>query len=179
MIIAGTGHRPNKILVDGKPAYDKKPYEILVNFAQEILLEEFWSLTPPPMSSHGLISGMAIGWDQALAEAAVRLGLPFSAYIPFEGQESIWPAHSQQRYRELLRLAANVVVVAPGEYVQWKLHARNQAMIRDSDKILALWDGTPGGTQSCLRAVPKYKPIRNVWSLWKIYLQERPIGVVE
>jgi hypothetical protein len=35
---------------------------------------------------------MARGWDLALAKAAVELGLPLFAAIPFVGQESRWPA---------------------------------------------------------------------------------------
>ena len=38
-----------------------------------------------------VISGMALGWDQAVARATADLGIPWVAAITFEGQESKWP----------------------------------------------------------------------------------------
>ena len=58
MNVAGTGHRPNKL-----GGYDDDIYQRLVTLAMTYLEE-----TRPKR----VISGMALGWDQALAEAAVN-----------------------------------------------------------------------------------------------------------
>ena len=74
MIIAATGHRPDKLGGYGSIVADR-----LFHLAYETLEE----LAPTLV-----ISGMALGWDMAVAEAAFCLDIPFHAYRPFEGQES-------------------------------------------------------------------------------------------
>jgi hypothetical protein len=77
MILAATGHRPDKL-----GGYDLSIYRKLVGLAYSYLRKQ----TPDVV-----ISGMALGWDQAVAEAAVKASTPFIAAIPFRGQESKWP----------------------------------------------------------------------------------------
>ncbi len=73
-----------------------------------------------------VVTGMAPGWDLALAHAAVLAGVPFTAAVPCDAQESRWLAPSQAYYRRLLALSANVVVVSPGGYEPWKMQVRNE-----------------------------------------------------
>lgn len=148
--IAGTGHRPDKLGGYGDAVTDR-----LVNLAIDALVEQKPSL---------VISGMALGWDMALAEAAYCLYIPFHAYIPFVGQESKWPAPSQKLYRTLMEKADQVVECAPPGYAVWKMQQRNVCMVDEADLILALWDGSSGGTGNCIEYAQRFKkPIINLW----------------
>jgi len=109
---------------------------------------------------------MALGWDQALAQAAVDMKIPFDAAVPFVGQESRWPAESAKRYRSLLSQARNVTVVCDGGYAAWKLQRRNIWMVDHCDAVLALWNGSDGGTANCVRYADGKRPVINVWNEW-------------
>jgi uncharacterized phage-like protein YoqJ len=157
-IIAGTGHRPNKLA-----AHASLPK--LHEFATTVLASK--------LKPTRVISGMAVGWDIALAEAALGLGIPLVAAVPFKGQESRWPQDVQRRYSTLLGLAAEVVYVSEPGYEAWKYQKRNEWMTDQCHVLLALWNGSPGGTANCVRyAQKKGKKIVNVWDdleRWSAY----------
>lgn len=152
MILAGTGHRPQKL-----GGFSPSVQASLRSFA-------FYYLDTLRPSL--VISGMALGWDQALASAAVALSIPFDAYVPCPGQESVWPASSQAEYRDLISRAHSVRVICPS-YSPAAMQARNVAMVDACTDLLALWDGTSGGTANCL-AYARTRPVTilNVWSKW-------------
>ena len=159
--IAGTGHRPEKLGGHG----------IQTRLALGGLATEYLSVQRPSK----VISGMAPGWDQALAGAAVALNIPFIAAVPFAGQHKRWPAESQERYLRLLGMAEDVVNVAgsfppiSGIQVSRAMQARNEWMVDRADKMVALWDGSWGGTFNCVRyAEKKGVPIDNLWSRWTL-----------
>lgn len=154
MIIAGTGHRPNKL-----GGYSLNARTRLFNTAIKSL--EYLAPTK-------VISGMALGWDQALARAAIELGIPFIAAVPFVGQENIWPAASQREFHELCKAASEHVIVSPGGYSPAKMQVRNEWMVDRADRILALWDGSSGGTKNCLDyAATTGKPVSNAWKCFQ------------
>lgn len=158
MIDAGTGHRPEKLRIGSRSAYHPQVFERVVDLARAVLERRRPSR---------VISGMALGWDTALAVAATELGIPFDAYVPFEGQESRWPAPARRRYHALLARAARVVVVCPGGYSREKLQRRNERMVDDADHLLALWSGAPGGTRDCLvYAELRGRTHENLWRHW-------------
>lgn len=114
-----------------------------------------------------VVSGMALGWDLALAHAAVLTGIPFTAAVPCDAQESRWPPSSQAYYRRLLALSDDVVVVSPGGYEPWKMQARNEWMVDQCDLLLALWDGSRGGKANCCWYAQRIeRPIENLWREW-------------
>lgn len=156
MIVAGTGHRPNKL-----GGYSDQIYQKLVRFAREHLQEH---------SPSSVISGMALGWDMALAEAAIDLEIPLTAAIPCNGHGSNWPLATQNKYNGILEFAAEVKIVSPGPYENWKMMERNRWMVNNSDLLLALWDGSHGGTQNCLTyASMKNRKSINLWDKWQQY----------
>lgn len=98
---------------------------------------------------------MAQGVDQWAAEVCTRMGIPWCAAIPFEGQDSVWTAESQAYYRSLLKLATSTCVVSAGGYAGWKMQIRNQWMVDRCDILVAVWDGSAGGTSNCVRYAEK------------------------
>lgn len=115
-----------------------------------------------------VITGMALGWDQAVARACIQLGLPFIAAIPFAGQESTWPEESQRKYRQLLEKAMHTEYVNPPPYRAFKMADRNRWMVERSLECLCLWNSTPkGGTFDCVQyAMVCGKPIYNAWAIY-------------
>lgn len=153
MILAFTGHRPQKL-----GGYSDDTFNRLVALAKAVITKYH------PMS---IITGMALGWDQAVAQAAIELHVPFTAAIPFIGQESKWPEQSQAKYRELRGKSELTKVVMSGDYSADKMQIRNEWMVDHADMVIALWDGTSGGTANCVNyAKAQHKQIVNVWASW-------------
>jgi len=154
-IIAGTGHRP-KVL----GGYGNDTLLPII----ELLCETLTKLRPDKV-----ISGMALGFDQALALAAIKLHIPFIAAVPHDGQESIWPESAQRKYKFILDRAETVAVICPGEYAREKMQKRNEWMVDNADLVLALWNGQPGGTANCINYARKTgKKIMNLYDDWVI-----------
>lgn len=153
-VVAGTGHRPEKLGGYGWNVYSK-----LFSFAKGVLFN---------LGDIQLITGMAMGWDMALADAAIVLKIPFIAAVPFDGQEAKWSPLFQTHYRRLLKHATRVEVVCEGSYSAWKLQERNEWMIDNCTQALALWNGSKGGTFNCIEYAKKVGvPVDNVWSQWE------------
>lgn len=137
-VVSATGHRPDKI--GGYDFYN--PQRVWIRRRIKQILS---GLCP-----QYCISGMALGVDQDFAVVCIELGIPFIAAVPFIGQERNWPAKSQEFYRELLRYAFCQYVVTGGGYSARKMQLRNQWMVDNCDILIAVWDGTPGGTGNCV-----------------------------
>lgn len=158
-ILAATGHRPDKL-----GGYGPDVFESLVNLATGYFVLAKSAGAAPD----GVISGMALGWDMAWAEAAYRSGLPFVAAVPFEGQERLWPDSSKRQHADLLKRAAQVVVVCPGGYDPQKMQTRNRWMVDHADGLVALWDGSSGGTANCVKYAQRIgRPVVNLWSAYR------------
>lgn len=152
-IIAGTGHRPAKL-----GGYSSTIFDRLCRFAKS----ELETLSPSLV-----ISGMAQGWDQALAIAAIQLSIPFDAHIPCSNQESRWPPDAQTLYRQILARARHTITISP-HYTSSCMQDRNVSMVNACTHVLALYDGSSGGTANCVRYAQLLKrPIINCWSRYQ------------
>ncbi len=138
MIIAFTGHRPNKL-----GGYNL-PNPTYIHVCQQIdkHLREF--------KPEKIISGMALGVDQWAANIAIKLKIPFIAAVPFEGQEKKWPDSSQIIYQKLLSKAHDIVYTSESGYSSHKMQIRNMWMVDQCDLLIGIHDGTSGGTANCI-----------------------------
>jgi uncharacterized phage-like protein YoqJ len=163
MIIAVTGHRPNKL-----GGYSSHARKRLVDFAKETLV-----LKKPDK----VLTGMAQGWDQAVARACVSLDIPFIACVPFRGQENTWTTEDIIQYRKLLQKAIDVRILFKGGYAPWKMHERNEWMVNNCQELMALWNGQQeGGTFNCVHfAKSVLLPIENVWPEWVKFVDNNPL----
>lgn len=153
-IIAFTGHRPNKL-----GGYGSRIHNRLVDLAKASIGHYNATL---------VISGMALGWDTAGAEASILLGIPFHAAIPFKGQENRWPKSSQNKYHLLLSKAFSSKIIGSQEHFRKAMQDRNKYMVDSCDLLLALWDGSRGGTFNCLSyARSQNKKYINLWNSWQ------------
>lgn len=150
-----TGHRPDVIGGYGEDAEAWREHVALRSL--EILQPE------------EVITGMALGWDTAIAHACLALGIPFVAAIPFIGQEKRWSEEAQAIYHALLVKAKYTIIVNPPGYAPWKMLSRNAMMIAWGDEGLALYDAEKheGGTAHCVKnALKAGKPMHNAWGIY-------------
>lgn len=162
-VFAFTGHRPPKL-----GGFDDSVRLRLVAFAKRWL-----SIYPPDT----IVSGMALGWDTAVAQAALQSGIPLIAAVPFEGQERLWPPAHTHRYHEFLRKASDVVVVSEGGFANWKMQKRNEWMVDRCTLLVSLFDGSSGGTANCIEYATRIgKPVTNLWSEWRSFGENAATG---
>lgn len=98
------------------------------------------------------ISGMARGVDIWAAEIVLRLrdeGLPIHliSASPFEGFERSWSEDWKRRYNEILNRADIVKFVCKG-YSRACFQIRNEWMVDRSARVIAVYNGEPGGTKN-------------------------------
>ena len=164
MIICGTGHRPPKL-----GGYTTDVFERLVELAEQYITEQCKAaIIDHDDHQFSIISGMALGWDMALAQACITTYCKWTAAIPFEGQQLEWPKASQSTWQFLVEQADKVEIISDGGYAAWKMHRRNEWMVNHSDKVVALYNGDPlGGTAACLHyAESQGKTVDNLWDKW-------------
>lgn len=145
MVVCGTGHRPDKL----NREYDLKG-PLTKSIAEEVY-KAFDAVKPDVV-----ISGMALGFDMIIAICAIKKGIKLHAAVPFAGQEKKWPEESQKLYNGILRRAGEVTIVCEGGYAAYKMQHRNQWMVDNSEKVIACWDGSDGGTKNCVDYVLKF-----------------------
>lgn len=161
MTYAVTGHRPSKI-----GGYSDESDDRLLAFA----IKTLGALPEYPKTPFKVITGMAQGWDQAIARASFALHIPFIAAIPFPNQEALWPPRARERYRDLMKKASEAHTISQGVYTAEKMDRRNRWMVDRCDKLLALWDGSSGGTYNCIKyAEDNDVDVIHLWQQWEPY----------
>ncbi|MBB5986016.1 SLOG family protein [Sphingobium lignivorans] len=151
-ILAVTGHRPDKLGGYGPEAKEK-----LCNFAETVLAE---------LCPRKVITGMALGWDQAVAKACILFDIPFVAALPFPDHGSNWPEEARRIHGFLLDHAVETIVVCR-TYSTTAMQLRNMEMVDRADEVRSLWDGSSGGTGNCVRYAKRRKKFAgNHWNAW-------------
>lgn len=105
-----------------------------------------------------VITGMALGFDQLVAEVCSDINVPFCAAIPCKEQEKMWNKAQKEKYYLLLAKASRTIYVDDGEYAPWKMQKRNQWIVDNCNEMLSYWDGSKeGGTANCLKYAKNMK----------------------
>lgn len=152
-ILSGTGHRPDKL---------NREYDLVGPYTTSIKqqLQELFKLLQPKK----IVSGMALGFDQILAQEAIDAGIPVLAAVPCDDQEKIWPRKSQDLYRSLMKSKlVTPYIVCPGPYHASKMQIRNRWMCDNSNGLVAAWNNSTGGTANCIKYARELK--MNIWYL--------------
>ncbi len=100
------------------------------------------------------LTGMALGVDMLAARLVLHRrdrGEPVSlgAVLPCPRQESRWNPEDQRRYRSLLEQADWVTLVS-SRYTASCMGQRNLWMVQHSSRMIAVFDGGPGGTANAV-----------------------------
>ena len=136
-----TGHRPEKL---------EQPEAVVV----EALKKEIRTAI-----ADGFISGMARGVDLWAAEIVLALrdegaAIRLICASPYQGFEARWSQNWQERYRRVLERADLVRFICP-EYSRECFQMRNEWMVDHSARIIAVYNGGPGGTRNTVEYARK------------------------
>lgn len=152
MRAAVTGHQP--------PALGGYGADV---FARLVGLGRGWIRANRPAE---VVSGMAAGWDLAMAEAAVLEGVPLVAALAFRGQGEDWPDEARAHLRRLLG-AAVMVHLANEARVPGMWTIRDRWVLERGDVVVALWSGADGGTGRAVATARELgKQVDNLWPSW-------------
>lgn len=155
-----TGHRPDKLGgYDWNTEINFKIIKALGRKIEDVLLIE---------GARTFIFGGALGIDQMAFELVYQKNYDFHDIkmimaVPFQNQAIKWfNKKDVDRYVSQLKRANEIVFVdtlpqyrcnlAPlGEYHPVKMQKRNEYMVDNSDIVIAVWDGSKGGTGNCVK----------------------------
>ena len=96
-IVAATGHR-----LDRLGGHSPEVFARLQALAKASLQK----LQPATV-----ISGMALGWDQAVALAAIDLSIPLIAAVPFSTQDSKWNQDDRNTWEGIMFHTQQIIYV--------------------------------------------------------------------
>lgn len=142
MKVAVTGHRPEEFETVAVDAWTAKSAQTWLELMVEFLRDD------PRFAMDEAITGMSRGVDLWWAEAALREGVPLSAYVPFWHQPKKWGSSDLNLWGRVIGAARDVKVLGRSEPYDVSLfHDRNKAMVDDCDLLLVVCgDKTTGGT---------------------------------
>ncbi|ANY67686.1 hypothetical protein BBD42_15340 [Paenibacillus sp. BIHB 4019] len=147
-----TGHRPNKI--GGYNENNPQRRAIKQRLRTEIINAILAGYDT-------FISGLALGIDTDAAEIVIELRetdypeIKLIGAVPFAGQEKAWPSASQERWRRIVERCDTVHYVSDCGFASWKMQRRNEWMVDYASLVIAVWDGTSGGTGNCVEYARK------------------------
>lgn len=143
-----TGHRPQKFHF----GYDEE-YEDCIRL-KVVLAREIKAMLDNGVTT--FYTGMAMGTDmwcaeivQSFQEDLPKLGIKLNAIIPFEGQANKWSNDYRERYFNILAKADNELILN-NHYTKACMHQRNRYMVDHSTHIIAVFNGSAGGTKNTL-----------------------------
>lgn len=149
--VAFTGHRPNKL--GGYDPKDNK--ELLWKISNEIeaLINQGYNR---------FINGLALGVDQWCALIIIKLKEKYThiklvSAIPCKAHPNKWNQASQDTWGHIVFHSDEVYLVTDADYTPQCMQVRNVWMVDNADLILAVWDGTKGGTGNCVGYAKKQK----------------------
>ena len=134
-----TGHRPEKLT--------KTENDICNSLEKEIRLAIADGFTK-------FLSGMARGTDIYAAEIVLKIraedpSVKLICASPFEGFEQSWKQSWQARYHTIISAADQVQYISPS-YNRACFQVRNKWLILNSARVIAVYNGTPGGTKNTI-----------------------------
>lgn len=160
LTMALTGHRPQKLAgYDLQQPYYERMEKQLIKLIKKALTH---------CDKLELHSGMALGADTIWARAIIKMRdqypdrITFVADIPDWNQASLWPPESQNRWQYLMTQTDDVKTYNQGcddKSYAYILNQRNIGMIDACDILIAIYDGTPGGTRNAVQYATKTKKL--------------------
>ena len=131
-----TGHRPEKC----------KGTEEEIRAG---LLEEIKDVAAAGFDT--FITGMAAGVDTWAAEEVLKLkeekaDLKLICAVPFRGMEKKRTPEEQETFRKIIEKADDVTYISQ-KYARWCFLARDRWMVDHASRVIAVFNGTHGGTE--------------------------------
>jgi len=143
---AFTGHRENKL----DPEWSESSY------ACHELKQRLYDAIENVYQSgvYYFICGMAHGCDLYFAEAVLEFSrehpdVLLEAAIPYSGQADYWKGELRRRYDYIISRCHKCTVLQP-YYTRDCMMRRNRYMVDNSSVLIAVYNGTPGGTRNTM-----------------------------
>lgn len=86
------------------------------------------------------LSGLSRDIEQNFCDICESLKIPYSTYIPFEGQELTWPKPVKEKYHELIDNAEDVIFSDYGSYSPKKIRFRDKLIMDEASMVIIVWD---------------------------------------
>lgn len=165
-VVSFTGHRPDKLFGTyhlNNPKAKQLASE-LMKVIEKLIVE---------CNATHFITGGALGTDQIAFICVDNLKkkhphIQNILAIPFKNQEKVWKDETDvKRYNKIKERADQVIYVDEiphynadksveiGEYSAKKMQLRNIYMVDQSQIVVAVFDGTKGGTKNCVNYAKK------------------------
>lgn len=169
MILAATGHRPERANIHGMEKQDLDSY--LIELAT-------WWLDANVPVKHDAVCwiGGAEGWDLAVGEACANLGIQIGLAVPhlrwWENFSKIDKMRADALWRRQVHgwppTNKRLFVAESPTNTRGLNFIRDRYMVDQADKIIALYDEQPtGGTAYTVGYARKqHKPVVNLWPQW-------------
>lgn len=157
LIVVATGHRWQRLDIPRTPETERRLEALATAFLEQLQPDR-------------VISGLALGWDTAVAMAAVRLAIPLVACMPGKRgqQESRWDFGDQGTHEWLVRQSAEHSWICGDLPFPKACLSRDEYMVTQTGAglVAALWSGEPSGTGTTVRMADKRGlPVVNLWGL--------------
>lgn len=127
-----------------------------------------------------LITSLYPGWDQALAKAALNLGIPIHVALPYRKREHFLRVNFPDLYKDLLPKARHIECLSDTQHKDSDLECHLWRASR-ADMILALWEYEfSGNTFQVIDASLKaHKQVVNLWEDWsRLYSLRKELDAV-
>lgn len=140
-----TGHRPERLRMSES--------EVVFGLKEEIR-------TAIADGFQTFISGMARGVDLWAAEIVLTLrnegaAIRLICASPYRGFENRWSQEWQERYRQVMERADLVRFICLG-YSRDCFQRRNEWMVDHSARVIAVYNGGPGGTRNTVEYAQRH-----------------------
>ena len=145
---AGEGIEGHALVVAGHRPPELGGYEVdnPVATAVRRRLTDILAATAELHDDLVVATGMGLGAEQLGAVAALDVGVPFVAVLPYPDVDAVWPAEARQRFGTLRDQARDVVVLqrrvpASKQQAGAALRRRDAWLARAADQAVVVWDG--------------------------------------
>ncbi len=106
------------------------------------------------------ISGMALGFDIIAAEMVLELkgkypNIKLIGALPCKTQDKFWKEKDKQRYRKVLGKLDDIRCIYNNYNGKKCMIERNHYMVNNSSLVIALFNGTKGGTKTTINYAKK------------------------
>lgn len=166
--IALTGHRPNKLYGYNLNHPKYKELQLIL----ETIIEKALTRNQIVVGHSGLALGADTIWSKAIFAMKTKYPdrVKFHAEIPMMTQSDVWFKQSDKDYWQYQIDNADMSSVYDSEFSQYKethteqeskyraikaLDKRNKGMMEHADVVIAVYDGTKGGTRNAVNDVKR------------------------
>lgn len=151
-----TGHRPQSLgSFDPKSKDNKKMIWAIHDIIVDHIVNKNVSI---------FISGMALGIDIWSAKTVLYLKekyphIKLICAIPCKEQFKKWSKADKEEWLKVVKQADLTYYVSTENYTAWCMDVRNKWMVNNAKYVIAVFDGTKGGTQNCINDAIKANKI--------------------